>query len=331
MKLLAAGSILFLCMAAFCVGALAEDAPVLHIKVPPGIDADRMLVLSAQYGQGLTLGQARREKGEADFTAAIGEATKSVKLLIYYPGCKIVTAEMASADASEPFTPLFEKLPTSVITLKLTLSDGTPLADRKVFLRQSIPDMEYFGYFDGMVLSELAAAPASGTTDKAGRVTLQAPALLDDPLFAKLKVTPGFSMRLDEDRLSAWDYNLSPDFIAAQDNYAQPIVVKLVYRSKISGKVQQSFLQRNGIDVPMGQSTQAGGYPDYAIWFEADHKGGGQGVGVQADGSFSMTLPPGAYDLSIQVRRGPVTEWKTCSVRKGFVLGENEDKTITVR
>jgi hypothetical protein len=317
----------------FALGSigLADSGPVLHVTVPPGIDANRMLVLFGQYGQGLTLGQARVEKGAADFTVGIGEAANTIKLLIYYPGCKIVTAEIARVDLTKPFTPVFEKLSTTRLTLTLTLFDGTPIVDRKVSVRQSIPDMEYFGYSDGMDLSQNACAVASGTTDKSGRLTVRVPVLLNDPLFADPKLSPGFSIRLDNDQLAALDYNLDPNFISAQRRFSVPVAIKLIYRSSISGKVDESFLRRNGVAVPMGQSVQPDGYTDYSVWFEADHKGGGSGVGVQADGSFAMSLSPGTYDLSIQVRRGPGTEWKTLTVQKGFEIGEKEKKEITVK
>jgi hypothetical protein len=324
------GSIVLLFVVALCAGALAEDGLVLHVKVPPEIDPDRMLVLFAQYGQGLTLGQARREKGEADFTLRIGEYTTAVKLLIYYPGCKLATAEIARADMGEPFTPVFEKLPTTPLTLKLTLSDGTPLAGRKVSLKQSIPDRAYFGS-DWMVLFYNACDVASGTTDRSGCVTVQVPRLLDDPIFAGLKLSPGFDLRLDEDVLRAVAYDLVPTSIPAQTSYPTPTTVKLIYQARISGKVEESFLKRNSIDVPVGQSVQPGGHPVHSIWFQAQHKGGGQGVAVQADGSFAMPIPPGTYDLLIEVRRSPGTHLETFPVRKGFVLGEKERKEITVR
>ena len=312
--------------------AAADDYLPFRIRLPAEFDAGRALLLVGQYGNGLALEPARREADSNDFTCRIAPTTTSVKLLIYYPGCRLLTAEIPHAKLSEPFTAVLQKLPAVPLTIQLTRSDGTPLSGQSVALRQSLLEMEYFGYADGMVSWPHASPVASGTTDASGRVALEVPLLLDDPLFPDLKVEPEFHVTLGSNQpYGPRDYDLVPAQIPSQKRYANPLAVMQVFRGSISGKVERSFLISHGADVPTGPDTNQA----YRVSFNYGQVGSrvSSGTGLKADGSFSEPLPAGTYDFRILVVNGAGRSARRLWIPVGtnVVVGEHEHRQLVLK
>jgi hypothetical protein len=313
--------------------ALCDDAAdVLRIQIPKELDPAKAIVLVGQYGNGLAFGPASRENASCEYTADIDKSTKSVKVLIYYPGCKLVMAEMQRADLAVPFAPKFEELTTVSLTIKLTRSNGKPIAGQTVSLRQPLLEMEFFGYVDGPVWDYTAPPVASGVTDASGGQTVKLPLLLDDPAFAVYKTKAEFSVGLNDSFPQKMGYDFVPPSIPAQKSYADSVPVKLVYRGRISGQMKPSFPARHGITAPLGSILTPSGSSAHKVWFRAHQSNGksGQGSAVKADGSFSMTLPAGKYDLFIEVTNEQGFAEKTIPIRKGVVIGENEDRKVVL-
>jgi len=158
--------------------------------------------------------------------------------------------------------------------------------------------------------------------------SVKVPALLDDPLYARLKVKPGFEVHIGSGPPRDWDRSkgdLVPASIAARDGYPDSVVIRLVQRGTISGRVEKAFLARNGVDAPVGRSAGS----EYHVWFQALRGGSGSGKGVGSDGSFSMSLLPGTYDLSVVVGAGGKT--RRIPVETGFILREGESHEIVLR
>jgi|GEM_PF-2080491 len=326
MRLLA----LFAVLSTIALGraALADEAALtLRVTIPEGSDAAKATVIVGQYGEGRNLGRATREGKTNEFSVAISKTTRSAKVLVYYPGCKFVTAEIQRDKLSKPFKAKLEKLPTAPLTIRLTGFDGIPIAGRSVFFRRYLVDMEYFGYSNGIVMPYDATPDASGVTAASGDLTVQVPDLLSDPLYAKLKVVPGFGLRVDGDPpTGTLGFDLVPNWIIAEKTYHEPVQVKVIFRGKVSGKVTPEYLASHNVDAKMGSH----GGSQYAVWLEADRigGGGGQGQGVAADGTFSMTLSAGKYDFSIQIRDDSGLVTKSIPIAQNYVLGENEDKKL---
>jgi hypothetical protein len=310
----------------------ADDFPPFRIRIPADMDAGRALVLVGEYGNGLGLMRVEGEVGSNEFIRRIAPTATSAKLLIYYPACRLITAELPREKLSQPFSAVFHKLPSVPLTLQFTRADGTPLPDQSVSLRQPLLEMQYFGYADGMVFWPSASAVASGTTDTSGWVSLAVPLLLDDPLFPSLKVAPGFHVSLGGDQpFGPRDYDLVPEWIPAQRGYTSPVAIKFLYRGSISGKAERSFLRSHGADVPVGPH----GHDEYSVWFKVHEVGsrGSSGTGLKADGSFSVPLPAGIYDFGIEITgdaKSPAPR-KFIPLGTNVVIGEREHRQLIPR
>lgn len=101
----------------------------------------------------------------------------------------------------------------------------------------------------------------------------------------------------------------------------------MVYRGKISGSVAESFLARDSVE---GAGEQAELNESYSLTLMAMWKTEpwGSGVDVSADGTFSMTLPAGTYDLFLELCRNGGKLLRRLPVETGFVVGENEHRLI---
>lgn len=329
MRLVRLGLSMAIGLSALGNGAFAEDAAVFNagmpavlcVQVPAGFDAGQMYVLVGQYGKGLGLSPARREPGAAEFTERMGEGYTSAKLLIYYPGHKLVTAELQRDDMSLPFTPAFHKLKMIPLKIKLTRSDGAPIADQAITLIQSIPDMAYFGYEDGMVFSIYTTPAASGVTDSSGELSVKVPALLDDPLHAELKVKPGFEVYLGSGPPRDWlDRSKGepvPRYIAARNSYPEPVAIQWVLSARISGRIEESFLTRNDVDSA-----------DLLLCIKSANQG--TCCYRAKSGVFtSLSMRPGVYDIYAEVGSGGKT--RQIPVETGFVLHEGEKHEIVLK
>jgi len=308
--------------------ASGQEGKELVIRLPAEINPSKVTILCGQYGYGLALGPITTKRGVYEYSQKLSEKTTSVKVLVYCAGYKMVAAEIAAKDISpkKPFAPRLERVAMIPLTVRLADSKGKPLAGEKVSVVQGLFEMEFFGYYDGMVFP---VTVATVVTDANGEFSAEVPSLLDDPYFVKWNRPPGFGIHLAERerRSEHGGYDLVNGFIAAQRSYPQPLTVTLVYRGRISGHVHESYLSRHGIKAPMGPLQGDTYLVSFMAYSRPRRSGSGRGVGK--DGSFSISLAPGAYDLTLEVRdedKG-FTE-KRIPIQQDFVLSEGEDKAI---
>lgn len=327
-----------LCVVLFATPAFSsEGARVLHIQIPESFDPRQVFIDVGQYGDGLALSRIVPKQGSREFIEVLGSKTKSVKLLIYYPGYRLVMEEIDRDDisAEKPFVPRFAKLPLVKVKMRLAYSSGKPLAHQRVCLRRPLMEQSYFGYCDGSVMGWQAAPDASGVTDNSGCISMQIPLLLDDPAYSKCPETkPSYNIMIPMDGIG-WGtlgYYFVPSSIPMQRTYEKPVDMRLVFRGQIVGTVKRSFLTRHGLHVPIGPVARHGGSPGY-ITLMAYRCGSrtGSGVGLRSDGSFSMSLPAGKYDLSLDILGYKDRAYKAITIERGFVVGEKETRKILLK
>lgn len=184
----AACGLLALCLAVAAVSSLsaAHAAPsgrVLRILIPRRIDPGKLTLLCKRRGTGMTtIERVDTKDGVRKYSVDLRDVN-SVKLLVYCPGYRMVTAEFDTrriAD-SKAFTPRFVRVPMVPLRVRLVDTDGRPLVGEQVSLRHSLLEMEYFNYMTGMVWP---AVVATATTGGDGEIALDVPSLADDPYFA---------------------------------------------------------------------------------------------------------------------------------------------------
>lgn len=302
---------------------------VLSVTVPDGYDPAKATVLLGQYDSGLSLKKLKRDGRTSDFKIVMGEATESAKLLAYYPGCKFFTLEIPKEKLGQRIEAKFEKLPTVALNVQFTGSDDQPIIGQGISFGRVPVDMAFFGYLEGPMLSDDSAPDAFSRSGAKGMLKVALPDLTRDPLYAKLKLEAGFVPRLiGSPHAGVTGFDLVPGWIKAQQKY-KDTQIKVVFRGRIRGKVIPQYLANRGVEAKIGPDDKK----NYSVWFEADRVGGsgGQGRGIEADGTFSMALPAGKYDLSIQVRddKGVVT--KSLPIAKDYYIGENDDKFLDIK
>jgi len=193
-------------------------------------------------------------------------------------------------------------------------------------LRHTLLEMKYFNYMDGMVYP---AVIATATTDARGEIEVEVPSLPDDPYFSDdAERRPiGFELRLPRHRGDAYGWDFVPRMIPAQTGYSGPVTVTLVYRGKISGRVTESFLSRAAVIGGEGEGEPGNSYD---LWFAAKSSGTRSGTGrrVSADGTFSIRLPAGSYDLFLEVCGNGGWLLRRVPIQTGFVLGEKEHRVL---
>ncbi len=317
---------------------LGKEQPenTLRIRIPEGFDPSKAAVIVGQHGHGLGIMPAYRKKGSSEFEMPLNDESflSRVQVLVYYPGCKLVTMEFKRGGIpyKVPVVPVLGRLRMTPLTVRLIRSDGSPIAGRSITLRQPTMAMEYFGYADGPDYSGLGGPIAKGTTDASGMLTVQVPVLGDDPAFEKLRHTqafyvpedwrPGFT--LGENGSCAFDGgDATPSGIVSQATYGQPVTVTFVPWGHISGTMELSFLRKNGV----GPSTPG----VYQISFIANDERGTVRESALTNGSFNLTLKPGRYDLAISVKGKNWEKPREIPVETGFVLHEGEDKKFVLK
>jgi hypothetical protein len=274
--------------------------------------------------------ETRRDTHE--YPIDLGDAT-SVKLLIYCPGYKMVAAEFKAKEVSgsKPFAPPFRRLPMAPLGVRLVDSKGRPISREGVSVKHGLCEMEYFGYMDGLTWQ---ATVATATTGADGEIAIEVPSLLDDPFFASHRRLPvGFSLTLPQHRGGTYGWEFVPAMIPAQRNYPEPVMVTVAYRGKISGRVQRSFLARHNLRTEAYRARRGRPKDYYPLWLGARSKVGRSGMveAIRRDGTFSMVLPAGTYDLSIEVLTETGRFLRKLPVQAGFVLGENENRVINLK
>ena len=313
------------------VSHAATNGKVLRILIPRWIDAGNLTILPGLYGHGLSVEWVQTKSRVHEYPVDLGDAT-SVKLLIHCPGYRMVTAEFDASQISgtKTFAPRFVRLPMVPLRVRLVDTAGRPLVGEQVCLSYQLLALEYFGCLQGPLYR---ATVATATTGADGEIAVEVPSLADDPYFARLDPPwrpIGFELELPRHRGGAHGWDFAPRTIPPQVSYPQVVTVTVVYRGEISGCVSKSFVTRN--DIEAAARTDSKGEPgeSYTLSFMAmaKDKGSVTGQDVSPDGTFSMTLPPGTYDLSIAVRRDGGKVLRRLPIEAGFVLGENEHRVL---
>jgi len=247
----------------------------------------------------------------------------------------MVTADFGPSDVplTKPFVPRFVKLPTAALTVKLVRSHGDPVAGQQLTFGHGLATHEHFGYGDGMAFG---ATLATVTTNAKGEVRLALPLLHRDPYFAggkhpltALSLSPGERRHRDQQ----WD--LSPSRIELRDSYPKPVVITMVRRAALRGRIERSFLARHGIgaDAMKPSSNPYVAKTAHRVWLNASQSKGATFYNcmLMPDGSFSRRLPAGTYDLHLRVSGKGEASSRRIPVREGVELKEGEQKTLVVR
>lgn len=301
---------------------VTQPSRELVIRVPSGIDHERLLVLVGVYGQGLGLGPARKLSA-TEYVQRLPQWTTSVKLLIYHPNYKVIAAMLTPRDISseKPFVPKFEKAKMIPLKVRVVDSGGRPLAGFALELGVNLYEMDYFNYLDGMVYG---GDVDKVVTNSSGEFSTGVPSLLDDPYFAKrsdlsVELRPSEGTR----HSGTYGYDSLPRGIPAQRSYSETLTRTVVYKGHITGKIEKSFLARNGVR-PSGNRNEG---PSLMVRRHGDTGSSGRGLGEH--GSFEMTVSAGTYDLTLECREGK--QIRSVAVMKDVVVGEGENKAVTIR
>ncbi|MBI3920849.1 MAG: hypothetical protein HY318_05465 [Armatimonadetes bacterium] len=307
--------------------AKAEKQPVLRIRIPREIDTDSLKMISGVYGgDGLGVGPIDTKSGVYDYSVQLGSKAKTVKLLIYAPGYKMVTAEFGVKSISpvQPFAPRFTKLPTTPLHLKVVGSNGEPLANQKITLSHGLATHQYFGYLDGMAFS---ADLLTATSDNKGEIDAELPLLLEDPYFPIYSLT---SLLMSSPNA---DGDCSPSLLPLRRSYEQPVIVTRLFRAKLSGKITKSFLRRHKVEGDLTPYMNAKRHSPFRVELRAESGDGTRGYNCMllGGGEFSVVLPIGTYNLHLVVLGKGETLHRKIPVQKNVVLKENENRILVVR
>ena len=100
-------------------------------------------------------------------------------------------------------------------------------------------------------------------------------------------------------------------------------------RAKLTGRIEKSFLDRNKIE---GETRLATATTDKPYWIElrAMRQGSWSNCMLLKDGTFSVMLPPGAYDLVLYAMEKHGQGQKEFPIQKDMVLEENEHRVVNV-
>jgi len=296
----------------------------VRIRIPRTVDPTHLTILEGSYERGLAVGPITTKKGVYEYCTDLEGAP--LKLVLYCPGFKTVAVTFDSA-APPPwtFSPRFKRISMVPLRVRLTYSDGRPIANTRVVIRLFLNSHEYFGYEDGIAyMTDVATA----TTDANGEFRVRLPSLPDDPYFVKYSPrAPGFEVELPDIPYADKPWDLAPRYLKAQRSYPQTVQMQLIYKAKVSGTVTRSFLQKNDADVPMGVSDTTRG-KKYRVSFDVQHGRSGEGTGVNEDGSFTIYLRPGTHDLSLVIEDEKGSTQKNLPIKSGVVLKEGEDYKV---
>ena len=344
------GRVLLASMALAAAPAAARPAPVFRVQFPNEIAPEQATLILGEFGEGLAVGPRALEKSKYDYSFRLWEKASSFKVLLYCPGYKVLTAEFKVKDITPTvsFKPHFERLPTTPLCVRMVDSRGKPLANERFSLYHDLAPHQYFGYGDGMTYG---ATIASGVTKADGTCILPLPSLLDDPYFAKhaAPVATGLRVQTKRNQRDA-DQDLSPTIIPVRKEYREPIVITVTTRAHLHGRVAISYIRArrlSGAVTPYVYERTMVGH--HRVELRAEVSGGGRSYSCMLlhDGSFSVKLPPGIYDLALvelgeggkvervieRTERSSWSEYYRERVPLGIrvVLNEGDDKAVSVK
>jgi len=314
--------------------APALEPPVLTVQIPPDISLDRLLIVVATYGKVTNVDLPDVLPRVRDYPISLKGAT-SAKVLIWARGYRMVTGEfdVAKMGTAANFVPRFVKVPMVPLRVRLTDAKGRPLSGESVVLRLNSMALEYLSPSHNgsgpIYFLNLAAA----TIDDRGEIRVEVPSILDDPYFSggrRWMHSLGFEPYLPHREFGhGWDF--VPMMIPPQREYPGVFSVVLKYRGEISGRLTDAYAARACAQLSPGKKIAS---PEYSIYAESNtgdplHDGG---AGVEKDGSFSLNLPAGRWNLFLEIEdEKPFWYIGRVPIAKDFVLGEGEHRVLELK
>lgn len=312
--------------------AKGDQSPTLRLQIPPEVNTPNLTIISGVYGHGLGVSSIDTKPGVFNYSIPLGKKAKSVKLLIYAPGYKVVTAqfEVKTLSAAKPFVPRFAKLPTTLLKLKLAGSNGKPVINEKITLSHDLATHQYFGYLDGMAFG---ASLINATSDNEGEINIQMPLLSQDPYFVKHSLTQLTISNGSGQFFSRSSQDFSPARLPVQNSYEQPITVKKIYRAKLSGKIYDSFFRRHKVEGDITPYLDAKRHSPFRVEMRAETVEGRATYNCMLlpNRNFSVVLPTGAYNLHLVVLGEGERLHKKIAVHKNVMLKENENRKLVIK
>lgn len=317
------------CFVLAFLSLLPAQADIFKVRIPRGMYPAKVTVVCGQYGHGLGLQQETKRMGN-DFLIDIFPAersaiaaTKRVKLLIFCPGYKVVTADLdvAKGETSKPFIPAFRRIPMVPIRVRLENSSGQPIMNVRVAFLLDLDSFGYFGYSDG---ESFGARALEAVSDSRGEFTTSLPSLLDDPYLAKGSFSKRqFAASLPREfRLGKYGYYPTNGIVPARRSYPGTFVMRFVPRGRFSASLGREFLRKHGITATgLQRRTQM---------VVSGPGTSGESSWVHRDGSFSCDVAPGTYDVSLQNIKTPGGNSRTLWSIKRVTIRENEQKKLLI-
>lgn len=301
----------------------AWSADTFRIRFPPGVRPETALVIYATSGgDGAHMGTVTTRTGVRDYSISTG-AARSLKVLVYVPGCRIVTREFAAASfASETFEPPLMPLRTVRMNGRLVTSANQPVPNHFLSVGYSLVEaMDYFGYIDGSVPS---IPIATGTTDSTGAFTVDLPSFRDDPFFQKHAKPGSKGFELSTEGKTLVDDTLRPSSFSITQAFNEPFVVVRVQRGTLSVRLGPMFLQANGVTGDLAPYVALIPHRPFNISLRTASADGQWSYfpTFRGGGSFESEVPPGQYDLSFVIMGPDFVVERTIPLQAGVTVPE---------
>jgi hypothetical protein len=287
--------------------AQSQPGPSFILRLPQEASPETAIVNYQVMGSGGFASFIRPQKNTWEYPLPLSRSSfvnappEGMKLLIYLPGYRMITAEFNKEQLSKPqtFAPSLEKLWTARFEGRLVNSRYEPLGAQKLFVCYFLTEaMGYFGYFDGSV-PEIPVAAFQ--TNRDGTFATPIPAFSADPFFKE-----GF-FRIagegDDNRGSCLhDTSLSPSQFQASETGKQFQIVR-TSPATISGRIGNEFWARMNLTSDV-QLLPAPGYVDRLnVYIAAEDIDATRGYSdlLRGDGTFELRVPPGRYDVKLRI------------------------------
>lgn len=329
------GSLIFACIAVLifgCAIVVADDAETFCVQVPQGLDPSKARILIIQEGKNSYGCLMTKNQVTGLYYIGIKKGNSNIKMTMYYPGYKIFSAKLKVSEISKniPYIPVIEKLRSVPLTIRLTSSDGTPIAGKKLTLRQDAIPYNFCPAGSGLI--DPMQDAVSGITNNCGIINFEVPVILDDPaIYQNDKYKPTFTIWTDDMREVMPKLVTRPEKIISQKCYDKPINILLLHAGKISGVLDKSFLKTHKLsaDIINNANSNTSQFLFYAKGIDKiyDH---GIGVPINSDGSFSVTLPPATYDIYIESSHKLENNTYNILFKHNFILKEGEEQRIVI-
>jgi hypothetical protein len=332
----------------------AQDATSrssLTIHLPHDIAPERVAILYSLVQRGWPTPIATKP-GIFDYTIETVTAS-NMKLLLFVPGFRVVTAEFTDAQvrATGRYTPV---LVPSRATLSGRLVDSSvrPLRDYGLTLGYLFKEAcDYFGCgMDGPIP---VISLGDTRTDDAGAFSFIVPNRRDDPFFGGHTAYAGagaffLSSRTRGTTDLSGDDTLRPSLLPANAVDA-PVVITHVDRGTLSGRLGKGFLRKEGLNDDLSTYDAVGEF------YPSDHHPSRIAIGLYADsidlvgpidrsylrlpsditiekdGTFERQLSPGTYNLRLLISSASGATQRTIWISKGLVVRENQRTVVEGR